>query len=178
MYEIRSDIRTLKQTITYYCLQDSNNDIFIGKVWPGYTAFPDFLNPMTVQYWQKQVCCKFIHMLQNFNKFCAQFSLQISDFLQKIPVDGLWIDMNEPSNFCNGECKGLLAAATKVFIRNATKPLSTTTRVQTLTDPPYVINNQGSKAALNTKTIDPDAVQGGTTHYNAHNLFGKLHGSL
>ena len=89
-----------------------------------------------------------------------------------IPVDGLWIDMNEPSNFCNGECKGIMEA-TKVFIKNSTKPLSTT-RVQTLTDPPYYINNQGNKAVLNTKTVDPDAVQSGTTHYNAHNLFGRL----
>ena len=105
--------------------------------------------------------------------------IQISDFLQMLPVDGLWIDMNEPSNFCSGECKGLLAAATKVLVRNATKPLlTTTTRAQTITDPPYIIDNQGSKVPLNTKTIDPDAVQDGTTHYNAHNIFGKLNGSL
>ena len=83
--------------------------------------------------------------------------------------------MNEPSNFCNGECKSLLAAATKAFISNTTKPLPKATRIQTLTDPPYYINNQGNKAVLNTKTIDADAVQGGTTHYNAHNLFGELH---
>ena len=35
--------------------QDANNDIFIGKVWPGYTAFPDFLNPSTTKYWQSEV---------------------------------------------------------------------------------------------------------------------------
>ena len=37
-------------------LQDANNDVFIGKVWPGYTAYPDFLNPKAIQYWQDEVC--------------------------------------------------------------------------------------------------------------------------
>ena len=38
-----------------FLLQDVNGDVFIGKVWPGYTAYPDFLNPKTVQYWQNEV---------------------------------------------------------------------------------------------------------------------------
>ena len=81
--------------------------------------------------------------------------------------------MNEPSNFCNGGCKGVMET-TKVFIKNSTKPLSAKVQ-QSLRDPPYMIDSQNTKAALNTKTIDPDAVQfGGTTHYNAHNLFGEL----
>ena len=29
--------------------------MFIGKVWPGFTAFTDFMNFDTHQYWQNQV---------------------------------------------------------------------------------------------------------------------------
>ena len=35
--------------------QDKNGNVFIGKVWPGYTAFPDFANFDTHKYWQNQV---------------------------------------------------------------------------------------------------------------------------
>ena len=97
--------------------------------------------------------------------------LQIAAFLQTIPVDGLWIDMNEPSNFCNGECEG----AMELFISNTTKPLSAKVQLS-LTDPPYYINNQNKKQALNMKTLDPTAVQfGGVPHYNAHNMYGTFY---
>ncbi len=36
-------------------IKDSNNKVFIGKVWPGYTAYPDFLNLNTHKYWQHEV---------------------------------------------------------------------------------------------------------------------------
>jgi alpha-glucosidase (family GH31 glycosyl hydrolase) len=112
-------------------IKDHEGKVLTGKVWPGITAFPDFFHPNANQYWEDQ----------------------ISKFHQLLPVDGLWIDMNEISNFCNGECSSSIR----------TDPLS----------PPYSINNQGNKAPLNTKAISVDAVHyGNVLEYNAHNLFG------
>lgn len=36
-------------------VQDKKGDIFSGRVWPGATAFPDFLHPDGNKYWEKQV---------------------------------------------------------------------------------------------------------------------------
>jgi alpha-glucosidase (family GH31 glycosyl hydrolase) len=51
------------------------------QVWPGPTHFPDFLNPATPAWWAGQ----------------------LSAFHPVAPYDGIWLDMNEPSNFCEGE---------------------------------------------------------------------------
>ncbi|MDP2208352.1 MAG: glycoside hydrolase family 31 protein [Bacteroidota bacterium] len=54
--------------------QDGNN--FIGPVWPGDCAFPDFTNPKTRSWWGKQF-----------------------ESLVKMGMTGFWVDMNEPSVF-------------------------------------------------------------------------------
>ena len=78
--------------------------------------------------------------------------------------------MNEPSNFCNGACASPPPSATYSRKKTAADGPGFDP-----TDPPYQINNQNSKQALNTKTIDMDAVQyGGVPHYNAHNLYGEI----
>ncbi|KAJ3087680.1 alpha-glucosidase maltase [Quaeritorhiza haematococci] len=55
---------------------------FVGKVWPGWTVFPDFMNPGSVEWWAD---C-FRHWYQTIP-----------------PLDGIWIDMNEVANFWDGE---------------------------------------------------------------------------
>ncbi|KAG6001202.1 hypothetical protein E4U21_004623 [Claviceps maximensis] len=66
-------------------LLNSTKQILHGVVWPGLTAYPDWFAPGTQEYWTKE-----------FKNFFSSES--------GIDVDFLWIDMNEPSNFCSYPC--------------------------------------------------------------------------
>ena len=104
------------------------------------------------------------HTLPHYHPLSLHSTLKIGNFLNLLPVDGLWFDMNEISNFCNGACQseeGLLGRRGGVgFDPN---------------NPPYQINNLGGKAPLNSKTTDMDCEHsGGVLEYNAHNFFGEL----
>ncbi len=56
-----------------------------GYVWPmSATHFPDFTNPVTAEWWNDQIVA----------------------WRDLIAFDGLWIDMNEVSNFVNGSTEG------------------------------------------------------------------------
>ena len=65
-------------------VKDIQGGFYLGQVWPGPTYFPDFLHPSAQSYWTEQ----------------------LSGFYDMVPYDGLWIDMNEVSNFCNSDGKG------------------------------------------------------------------------
>ena len=55
----------------------------VAKVWPNDAAIPDFFAPNTQSWWHKE--------LTEFRDNHVHF-------------DGLWLDMNEAANFCNGAC--------------------------------------------------------------------------
>lgn len=100
----------------------------LGSVWPGYCYFPDFSRPNCSEYWTKQ--------LRSYRD-------------EHGPVfDGVWIDMNEISNFCTGEC-------------NATPPPNL------LDSPPY----NPLDAPLNTSTISMTAKTWLGVEYNTHSLY-------
>lgn len=100
--------------------------------------------------------------------FTITFSFQIEAFIEQLAVDGLWIDMNEPSNFCNGACYNRVYKNHEVS--SEFDPIY----------PPYTIGNRKhpngvNSSPLRTKTLDMDALHhSGVTAYNMHNLYGEL----
>jgi len=75
-----------------------------------HACWSDFFNPNAQTYWSKQ----------------------IAGFLTGVPLDGLWIDMNEISNFQDGQ-------------PTSSNPVN---------NPPYQINNMGNRTPLNVKVND------------------------
>ncbi|PIN05238.1 Maltase glucoamylase [Handroanthus impetiginosus] len=129
------------------------NKPYLAQVWPGAVNFPDFLNPKTVEWWGDE----------------------IRRFHELVPVDGLWIDMNEASNFCTGLCtipEGRICP-------NGTGPgweccLDCKNITKTKwDDPPYKINASGIQAPIGYKTIATSAYHyNGVLEYDAHSIYG------
>lgn len=58
-------------------LVTENNEIYLGRGWPGLSILPDFLNPRCRELWASH----------------------IADFVTTYGIDGIWLDMNEPTVF-------------------------------------------------------------------------------
>ncbi|XP_077980434.1 lysosomal alpha-glucosidase-like [Glandiceps talaboti] len=105
-----------------------NGTLVRGRVWPGETVWPDFTKPVTQQWWQKQA--------QRYH--------------DQVAFDGMWIDMNEPSNFVDGSQDGCPDNKYE--------------------NPPYVPDVIEDK--LYAKTLCMSAQQHWSSHYNVHSLYG------
>ncbi len=161
--------------------------------------FPDFFHPKAEAYWKKEVgtltitpsllpsasyfsLSLYIYIyiivvycfsaIWNNSNIYIFITLQLSDFMNNLAnVDGIWIDMNECANFCDGFCSE--DQATK-YEPDSTS--SSTSRPLDPRNPPYHINNRCSKQPLSTRTLPVEATQhGGILQYNAHSLYGELH---
>jgi alpha-glucosidase len=86
-------------------LKKADGTIWQGVVWPGVTAFPDWFSVNISSYWN------------------SEFALFFSPG-NGIDIDGLWIDMNEPSNFaCDFPCDDPYGSAAKIGFPPAPPPL-------------------------------------------------------
>ncbi|XP_029649556.1 lysosomal alpha-glucosidase-like [Octopus sinensis] len=119
----------LGKKMDIFVKDSTGKENLIGKVWPGITAFPDFTHPRINQYWQQ--------LIGNFHKL--------------IPFDGLWLDMNEISNFVTGSIHGC-------------------PKQSPYENPPYLPAVRGR--ALKFSTLCASAQQYLSSQYNLHNLYG------
>lgn len=132
---------------SYYAYTEGKNrDIFIkhvngqsltASVWPGNVHFPDFMKPEARKYWGD--------MLEHLH--------------QKVHYDGIWLDMNELSNFVNGA-----VCSYGCF--------STSQTCGYHEDNYYYVYNPGGKQ-LDEKAVCLNALHyDGTTEYDVHNFNG------
>jgi len=122
--------------------KDGEGNDFIGKVWPGLSVFPDWFHPKSAQWWED--CLKVQH--------------------DQVAFDGMWIDMNEISNFCDGVCG------------NPPKPVANSVDEFDPNFPPYAIQNGENKNdPLYHSVLDMSCRHyGGEREYDTHNLHGYM----
>ncbi|KAF2643844.1 alpha-glucosidase b [Massarina eburnea CBS 473.64] len=131
-------------------LKLNNGSIYKGEVWPGVTAFPDWFHNNTQSYWN--------------NQFETFFNADSG-----VDIDALWIDMNEPSNFCEWPCNVTELQVLPRHEVGSKKGLPG----RNLTDPKYHIKNE--LEFLSSRTARTDlAHQGGWAEYDTHNLYGTM----
>ncbi|XP_031480737.1 probable alpha-glucosidase Os06g0675700 [Nymphaea colorata] len=130
-----------------------NGQPYLAQVWPGPVNFPDFMNPASLPYWQRE----------------------IQEFHDVIPFDGLWIDMNEVSNFCSGTSCKLPANGPCPRPGQQTQCclICDNSNMTIYDNPPYKINAGGSRRPLGERTLSASTEHyGNVLEYNAHGLYG------
>ncbi|MCO5599251.1 hypothetical protein L7F22_053352 [Adiantum nelumboides] len=126
---------------------------YLAQVWPGPVYFIDFLHPNIDSFW----------------------GTEIANFYALVPFDGVWIDMNEPSNFCSGvTCSYPTNSSCEASLNQAYCCLVCSDENATVWDnPPYPINVAGTHRGLGMKTMATSAYHDqGYLSYDTHNLYG------
>ncbi|KAM5206069.1 putative maltase-glucoamylase 2 [Hipposideros larvatus] len=141
----------------------NTSDIVWGKVWPdlpnvnvdesldheiqvklyrAHVAFPDFLRNSTAAWWKNEI---------------KELYINPREPAKSLKFDGLWIDMNEPSNFVDGSVRGCSDEA--------------------LNNPPYMPRLESRDRGLSSKTLCMESEQilpdgSRVRHYDVHSLYG------
>ncbi|KRX02139.1 Glycoside hydrolase, superfamily [Pseudocohnilembus persalinus] len=126
-----------------FCYSPNTGRYFKGEVWPGNSWFPDFFHPQIGQFWSKML--KSLHQKTNYT--------------------GIWLDMNEPANFCHGECK----------YRHDFPKNQKSQYLHKKIDFPYTIGGGRKYINLDYKSLPTNLIHyGNYTHKDVHNLYGLL----
>ena len=130
----------------------ANDTILYGKQWPTVAvAWPDWTNPGVVDWWTPQY--------ERFGAIAGQ-------------MDGIWLDMNEPSAFCPAEitdgCNG--AADPTRLVDPAAKPHPRVTSPTDIPYPPFQPGSQWQK--LEDKSFNISSHHYLSQHYNVKEMWG------
>ncbi|KAJ3982734.1 glycoside hydrolase family 31 protein [Lentinula detonsa] len=154
-------------------LKMPNGSAELALVWPGVTNYPDWFHPS----------------IQDDSFWTNEFRLFYNS-TDGIDIDGAWIDMNEPSNFCVLPCTDPFQQAqemdlppprtapapdpdTPIFGNWSSNSSSPLTKRDDLLNPPYTIQNAaGNLSALTAWTNATHA--NGLVEYDTHNLYGTM----
>ena len=119
----------------------------IGKVWPGKTVFPDFFHPDIESFWNQG----------------------LNDYYKILPYDGIWLDMNEPTNLLEngGKCIGEIVPD---------KQCTEDKNIYNEDDLPYIPGyRKNSNKKLSDKSISENAlIYGNKTIYDVKPMISLL----
>ncbi|KZV94354.1 glycoside hydrolase family 31 protein, partial [Exidia glandulosa HHB12029] len=139
----------------------NNGSVTRGRVWPGDTYFPDWFAENTQDWWTQN--------LKDWHDSGVSFS-------------GIWLDMNEASNFCDGICDVAYdpsttkreiqsGAGSSVAKRAVDGDMTGRTKSGSVNFPPYQIHQNGG--SLVKGNIDAFSMHGnGALEYDVHNMYG------
>lgn len=130
---VESDAAARGKELNTFIKSGETGEDLVGNVWPGNTYYPDFNHPNSSQFWYEGLA----NITKNYG----------------LVQEGIWIDMNEFSNFVNGEVLPSSETSEKPSFLKAQSPLK-----QGMNSLPF--NPQGS-TAIDEKTLSLNA-----KHYN------------
>jgi alpha-glucosidase (family GH31 glycosyl hydrolase) len=134
-------------------MRNETRDRYVAQVWPGATNIPDFLHPKAQEFW----------------------STEVTEFNKVIPFDGLWLDMNEPANFCSGPTcfypeGNVHQTCPKI---DECCMVCDNRKLNRWDDPPYHINGLGIHRPLYGRTMAMSCEHwNGIRAYDTHNVYG------
>lgn len=154
--------------------KDQENGILTQHVWPNKTVFLDFFDENSKDIW----------------------GLGLRDLYDLIPYDGLWLDMNEATGFCNGECpNGTIPIPAnntqqQIIKEKLSQLLSTDPNIKNHTwyfeysdqdkNSSYFLPFTPGRYNLDNMSVSLNATHPSTgdSEYDAHSLFGHSEGKM